>query len=187
MLLSSLAARVGHFTRLSFSAARASCFTRFSSCFAWNLREDGPHDRPASGHCLRTDPPPDPSEETPPPLPDSRLSLTSGRAYTKSSGEKHLTIYMSHGSLLSPYLDSGKRSSDIVKYFSLSATPACVRGLGLSDKAGISPHAGEPRAYGAAHHKKPFEGHFKLILGAVTSFLEPFCGNLLPKVDKIDV
>ena len=30
----------------------------------------------------------------------------------------------------------------------------------------------------------PSWGHLLVVLGAILSFLEPFCGNLLPKVDK---
>ena len=31
----------------------------------------------------------------------------------------------------------------------------------------------------------PSWGHPMLVLGALGSFLEPFCGHLLPKVDKV--
>ena len=33
--------------------------------------------------------------------------------------------------------------------------------------------------------KGPMWGHSRFVLGAIGSFLEPFCGHLLPKVDKL--
>jgi len=35
------------------------------------------------------------------------------------------------------------------------------------------------------HHKRPFEGHPSLVLGASASFLELFYGHLSPKANKI--
>ena len=31
----------------------------------------------------------------------------------------------------------------------------------------------------------PSWGHLKVVLGAIRSFLEPFCGHLSPKIDKV--
>ena len=35
-----------------------------------------------------------------------------------------------------------------------------------------------------ASTRGPSWGHLLVVLGAILSFLEPFCGHLLPKVDK---
>jgi hypothetical protein len=31
----------------------------------------------------------------------------------------------------------------------------------------------------------PLRGHSKVVLGAIRSLLEPFCGHLSPKIDKV--
>ena len=41
------------------------------------------------------------------------------------------------------------------------------------------------QAAGHALHARPFEPYPKLVLGAVSSFLEPFRGHLSPKIKKI--
>ena len=34
-------------------------------------------------------------------------------------------------------------------------------------------------------HANPSWGHLNVVLGAILSFLEPFCGHLSPEIDKV--
>ena len=42
-----------------------------------------------------------------------------------------------------------------------------------------------PCPRGRSTTEGPSWGHFKVVLGAIRSFLEPFCGHLSPKNDKV--
>ena len=66
------------------------------------------------------------------------------------------------------------------------ASHGCPRGVGVSYERGTPAALPNSLPYaGFLFHRRPYVGYPSLVLGAIASFLEPFCGNLSPKIDKV--